>query len=180
MLFSATKGVVACVVLNAPGAASSVRLIPDGVMSSAQAKITATGNPRTSAMMTSRTAQLGDFEERKNLSRDLNQNPRDHDVGDRDAINLAPLQPRRKSSSVPRGGNARSGAVGPQGAYDVSSGKRQVRPEARLFRKKWICHAFAFPVTLQDCEGSPWNFAGWRGVFSDNPLDRNRGLRTRG
>src|SRR4029077_5899537 len=63
---------------------------------------------------------------------------------------------RRRNSSTPLRGNARSGAVGPQGAYDASWGKRQVRPDGCFFCKKWMCHAFALLAIFQH---SNWRVA---------------------
>ena len=42
--------------------------------------------------MTSRTVQFGTSKNGEDLGRDLDQDPGDHDVGDGDAIDLAPLQ----------------------------------------------------------------------------------------
>ncbi len=51
---------------------------------------------------------IRDFEKWKNLGGDLNQDPRDHDVSDRDAIDFAPFQLDEETASSPRRGKVRS------------------------------------------------------------------------
>ena len=76
--------------------------------------MTATGNPRTSADDDQPHRPIRDFEKWKHLGGDLDQDPRDNDVSDRDAIDFAPfqldkklLQARAAGSCARAGVNAR-------------------------------------------------------------------------
>ena len=62
-----------------------------------------------------------DFVKWKNLGVDLNQDPGDHDIRDRDAIDLAPFQFGKKLLQAPRPGKARSDGEGPQDGYAAPS-----------------------------------------------------------
>lgn len=56
----------------------------------------AIGNPITTSAMTRRTTELGNFEERKDLSGNLNDQPRNNGVGDRDLITLRRFSSAKK------------------------------------------------------------------------------------
>src|SRR5204863_9917259 len=71
---------------------SSARLIPSGVISNAQARINATGNPITSSNTTNRTAQFGISKKWKDLGGDLDKQPGDDSIRDGNFLNVAAIQ----------------------------------------------------------------------------------------
>ena len=72
--------------------ATSVRFSPSGVSSKAQAITSAIGNPITIASTIKSHGPIGNFKKRKDLRRDLDQQPANDCVSDRDLVNIAPLQ----------------------------------------------------------------------------------------
>ena len=79
-------------VIDSPGATSSVRLIPSGVSSKAQASTSAMGKPRKTRVTNTFITHAGASKVGKQNRRRLNQQPRDDRVGDRHLVNIAPLQ----------------------------------------------------------------------------------------
>ena len=69
-----------------------VRSIPCGVASNAQAITSAIGNPIDHEHDDKAHHPVRNFEKWKNLGRDLNQQPTDNCVSDRNLVNVAPLQ----------------------------------------------------------------------------------------
>jgi hypothetical protein len=66
----------------------NVRLILFGVSSNAQAMISAIGNPITAMSTTSCTAQLGISKNEKTLRANLDHEPADNRIGNRDFVNV--------------------------------------------------------------------------------------------
>src|SRR5207248_6873945 len=76
--------------------------------SNAHAITSAIGNPITIASTINRTAPIWNFEKWKNLSGDLNQQPSDDGICDRDLVNVAPLQLGKEVTRVHFGFSSQS------------------------------------------------------------------------
>jgi hypothetical protein len=84
------------------GETFSVRFIPSGVISKAQAMTSEMGNP-AAITVTKTFHPTRRFKSREEDRARLDQEPRDYRVGDRDLVNIAPLQLGKERAPVAYG-----------------------------------------------------------------------------
>ena len=78
--------------MDLSGAISDSRLIPSGVISNAHDKIKRDRKPGMKKKDDQPHRPVWDFEKWKDLRGDLNEQPGDDGIGDRDLVNIAPFQ----------------------------------------------------------------------------------------